>query len=325
MKNCLVIITLSLIGCWPALGLTNESARDIAVTPKEVTSHANEVDTGYGDSWAVIIGIDEYRNERVPKLRYAVNDALSMERVLLALGFQRSRIITLLDQEATKSKIEAVLGDDLRIKVKKDDRILIFFAGHGKTEQRPRIGEEEGYLMPVDGDPSRTFSTAISMSSIRSISDRLNAKHILFVVDACYSGYAMFNRSIQQDLLEEMIKKPAIQILTAGRQEDQAQERNGHGVFTDVLLRGLTGEAFSQKPWLSLQELGVWVRERVYAESNKMQLPQFGNLSGEGSFVFQVKDRPSINLNPDQTIQEQAEYTSKYAPPPTRYRKGSGL
>ena len=67
------------------------------------------------------------------------------------------------------------------------------------------------------------------MTALRQISDRLRAKHILYVVDACYSGHALFNRSISTDLLEEMAREPAIQILTAGRQGDQAAERAGHG------------------------------------------------------------------------------------------------
>jgi hypothetical protein len=57
-------------------------------------------------------------------------------------------------------------------------------------------------------------------------------------------------------------------------------------VFTEVRLRGLQGDAFSGKGWLALEELGVWVKQRVFAESNKKQVPQYGNLSGEGQFVF---------------------------------------
>jgi hypothetical protein len=53
-----------------------------------------------------------------------------------------------------------------------------------------------------------------------------------------------------------------------------------------VFLRGVEGEAFSGKGWLSLEELGVWVKQRVYAESGKQQLPQFGSMHGEGQFVF---------------------------------------
>jgi formylglycine-generating enzyme required for sulfatase activity len=239
----------------------------------------------YTDSWAVIIGINDYQHPRVPKLRYAVNDARAIEGALLAQGFRRDRVITLLDRKATRSAIEEVLGDDLRSKVGKDDRVLVFFAGHGKTDRRSS-GDEEGYLIPVDGDPGKLYSTAISMEGLRRLSDRIPAKHILYVMDACYSGYAIYNRAISDDLLDEMVKKPAIQILTAGRQGDQAQERDGHGVFTQVLLRGLQGDAFAGKGWLALEELGVWMKQRVYAESGKQQLPQFGNLSGEGQFVF---------------------------------------
>lgn len=43
----------------------------------------------YADSWAVIIGINDYQHPRIPKLRYAVNDARAMERALLAQGFRR--------------------------------------------------------------------------------------------------------------------------------------------------------------------------------------------------------------------------------------------
>jgi len=246
-----------------------------------------------GESWAVLIGINRYQHPRIPKLRYAVNDAQAVERTLLAQGFRPDRIFILTDERATKAAIERLLGDQLRQQVGAKDRLLVFFAGHGKTDQL-RSGEEEGYLIPVDGDPNQLFSTAISMTALRQISDRLMAKHILYIVDACYSGYAIYNRSIADDLLEEMVKKPAIQILTAGRQQDEAQERAGHGVFTEVLIQGLSGDAFPRdKSWLALEELGLWVKQRVFAESNKKQLPQYGNLSGEGQFVF-VKSGPSL-------------------------------
>src|ERR1051326_4138059 len=255
--------------------------RNVTVTPKPAAATS----AFYSDSWAVIIGINDYQHPRVPKLRYAVNDARSVQEALLAQGFKRERIITLLDAKATKTGIERALGDEMRLKVGKDDRVLVFFAGHGKTD---RVGEsdEEGYLIPVDGDPGALYSTGISMEGLRRLSARIPAKHILYVMDACYSGYAIYNRAVADDLLDEMVKKPAIQILTAGRQGDQAAERNGHGVFTEVLLRGLKGDAFAGKNWLSLEELGVWMKQRVFAESGRQQLPQFGNLSGEGQFVF---------------------------------------
>ena len=233
----------ALLGVALALaGGTASAQRTIGVQPAPGAAGAGF----YGGSWAVVVGINDYQHPRVPKLRYAVNDARAVERALAAQGFRRDRIVTPIDGQATKSRIERLLGDELRQRVGQNDRLLVFFAGHGKTD-RLRSGEEEGYLIPVDGDPGSLFGSAISMTALRQISDRLPAKHILYVVDACYSGYALYNRAIGDDLLEEMVKKPAIQILTAGRQGDQAQERGGHGVFTDVLLRGLQGDAFTAR------------------------------------------------------------------------------
>jgi len=127
------------------------------------------------------------------------------------------------------------------------------------------------------------------MTALRQISDRLTAKQILYIVDACYSGYAIFNRAIADDLLEEMVKKPAIQILTAGRQQDEAQERAGHGVFTDVLVRGLTGEAFAPgKAWLALEELGLWVKQRVFADRTRSSSLSTGTFPGKAS-LFSAK------------------------------------
>jgi formylglycine-generating enzyme required for sulfatase activity len=282
-----VSLLVAALTAFPAAALAQTGKRDIAPQPTQAGPRrvADEFKGFYADAWAVVIGINDYQHPRIPKLRYAVNDARSLQQAMLSLGFRPERVIALFDSQATKARIETVIGDELRQKMKPNDRVLVFFAGHGKTDTR-RSGEEEGYLIPVDGDPTRLFGTTISMVALRQIADRLPAKHILYIIDACYSGYAVYNRGISDNLLEEVTKKNAIQILTAGRQQDQAQERDGHGVFTQVLLRGLMGDAFTAKGWLSLEELGVWVKERVWAESDSRQLPQFGNLSGEGQFVF---------------------------------------
>jgi len=50
--------------------------------------------SSWGSGGSPIIGINDYAHPRVPKLRYAVNDARSVEGALLAHGFRRDRIIT---------------------------------------------------------------------------------------------------------------------------------------------------------------------------------------------------------------------------------------
>ena len=119
---------ITLLSLFITLGLTTSGAvqtRDIS--PR---SHTGASGSGvYGESWAVVIGINDYDNPNVPKLRYAVNDARSVQKALLGQGFPANRITVLLDKQATKASIERVLGDELRQKMAENDRLVVFFAG----------------------------------------------------------------------------------------------------------------------------------------------------------------------------------------------------
>ena len=69
-----------------------------------------------------------------------------------------------------------------------NDRIFVFFAGHGMT-QTGRRGEV-GFLVPYDGDLGN-LSTLIRWDDLTRNAELIVAKHILFVMDACYGGLAI--------------------------------------------------------------------------------------------------------------------------------------
>lgn len=69
--------------------------------------------------------------------------------------------------------------------VKPDDRLIIFFAGHGHTV--PGRRGETGFLVPVDGDPT-DLSSLIRWDDFARNAELVPAKHILFLMDACYGG-----------------------------------------------------------------------------------------------------------------------------------------
>ena len=54
-----------------------------------------------------------------------------------------------------------------------DDRIVVFFAGHGHTV--PGRRGETGFLLPVDGDPS-DLSTLIRWDDLTRNADLISAK-----------------------------------------------------------------------------------------------------------------------------------------------------
>ncbi|HUB80691.1 MAG TPA: polysaccharide deacetylase family protein [Bryobacteraceae bacterium] len=250
----------------------------------------------YRESWAVIIGINDYQNW--PKLRYAVNDANGMEEVLTSkFGFKKEHIYKLLNGDATRQRVMQVLGDELTDtnKVQREDRVFFFFAGHGTTRTF-EDGRQVGFIVPVDADQNNYVSTAISMSQIREASDLIPAKHVYFVMDSCYSGLALSRGSgaysKDRSYLEEITRREARQILTAGGADQQVADDgpNGHSVFTWAVLQGLQGEAdLDGNGVITASELGAYVSPIVAKFAN--QTPAVGNLVGSegGEFVFELQ------------------------------------
>ncbi len=262
--------------------------------PAEKSSQPNGVTSplykpGYRKSWAVVIGINTY--QQWPELAYAVSDAEAVAKRLKKLGFDE--IILLLDQEATQQNILRVLGDELYVKTEEDDRVFIFYAGHGQTQDLPN-GGKLGYIIPADGDLKNYYSTAISMRQLQDLSDRLRAKHIFYAMDSCFSGLLLNLRgeAVTADSFEELTMDQARQVLTAGSAGEQVVELEGHGLFTNVLLTGLDGAAdLNQDGFIVASELYQFVAPRVMQESRNTQNPVFGRLGlGRGEFVFTIRN-----------------------------------
>ena len=202
----------------------------------------------YHESWAAIIGIDNYLNWQ--KLQYAANDALGVRDLLIQkYNFKSDHVFTLLNNDATRQNILSLLGDKLgdpKI-VQREDRVLVFYAGHGAT-RKLASGRELGYIIPVDAGLTNYEGSAISMTNFQDISEAIPAKHLLFIMDSCYSGLALTRGGglpSSQNYFNEISRREARQMFTAGGADQQVADNgpNGHSVFTWTLLQGLDGRA----------------------------------------------------------------------------------
>lgn len=172
----------------------------------------------YDSSRALVIGINEYQN--ASPLGYAVNDAKEIKDILVGeLGFESENVIYLTDNDATKSNILKSFLSFTSEDVTVDDRLLIFFAGHGHT--RTGFRGEVGYLVPYDADMN-DYSSFIRWDELTRNAELIRAKHILFVMDACYGGLAV-NRHLQPGssrFLKDMYQRFSRQVITAGKADD---------------------------------------------------------------------------------------------------------
>ncbi len=279
-----------------APALAERSSRESA--PAHTTA-AEPKHRFYRQSWAVIVGINDYQHW--PKLRYAVNDAAAVEETLVTrFGFKRENIRKLLNSDATRERIMEVLGDEFTDskKIQREDRVFFFFAGHGATRTFDD-GRQLGFIVPVDADESNYYATAISMTALREAADLIPAKHIYFVMDSCYSGLALtrgagaFARD--RSYLEEITRRTARQILTAGGADQLVSDEgpDGHSVFTWALLQGLQGQAdLDGNGVITASELGAYISPIVSQFAK--QTPTVGNLVGSegGEFLFELQPEP---------------------------------
>ena len=211
----------------------------------------------YGASHALLIGVNEYPH--LPKdkwLDYALNDVNALKEVLTTCyGFAPENVKVLTNAKATKENImKALYALADSKKVKQDDRILVYFSGHGQTVKIS--AGEMGFILPSDAkvdlddfDNATPFlGSCIKMEHVWDALESTPAKHALFLADSCYSGLAVKVKSaakIPHSVLLALTAHRAMQVITAGRKGEQSVElsRYGHGVFTYKLLEYLKAQA----------------------------------------------------------------------------------
>lgn len=259
----------------------------------------------YDNSWAILIGINDYRHWN--DLDYAVHDVEEVKKFLIhEYGFDENNIKTYLNKEASLENIFILLEGDFVNKIKENDRLLFFWAGHGETRRYPS-GSESGYLVPYDGfenGKKNAFATYLSMDKLAQFSKHCAAKHILFLVDACYSGFAAMTRgapSMPDNIKNYYLKlteESGRQIITAGRKGERVLESSewGHSAFTSKLLRGLSKPFYSadndRNGLITTRELANYLEQQVRQLTNEQQNPVYASLEGTGEFVF---IRPDIS------------------------------
>ena len=284
---CLLVVNLPFINAAHAAS----DARGLkAVAIDKTTQQQSEVKL-YDKSYAVIIGIDQYKYLPPDRqLKFAVHDAQGIEATLKK-HYKFDQIVSLFNQDATRARILDLLTEELPAKMGDNDALFVFFAGHGDQIKRGR--DEIGYLIPHDGQVGR-LSSVISMADLRdTVSKAIPAKHVFYVVDACYGGLLTATRSIDKtprrdlEYLKEIAREPVRQVLTAGGKGEEVLDggANGHSVFTGRLIEALERAG----DFITANEIQAILREKVYGDArarNYTQTPAYGTLSGSGDFVF---------------------------------------
>lgn len=260
----------------------------------------------YDTSRALIIGINDYKH--APPLGYAVSDAEEIKEVLVKdIGFDESNVSCLIDGEATKANIlkafHSFTSDDVQV----DDRVFFFFAGHGYT--RTGFRGEVGYLVPYEADMN-DLSSFIRWDELTRNAELIRAKHILFIMDACYGGLAV-NRNIKAGssrFLKDMYQRFSRQVITAGKANEVVADAGGplpnHSIFTGHLIEGIRGKAANEHGVITANGLMAYVYTKVSNDINSDQTPHYGQFDGDGDFIISAPKIEELSEDDSKDVDE---------------------
>jgi len=243
---------------------------------------------GMGKFYAILIAEKDYLDSNFKDLQYPVRDANSLKEVLLSkYTFEEKNIDTLYNR-SREDILETIIA---RCKaLGKNDNLLIFYAGHGDTTINIK-GDVDGYLIPVSAVSSKT-SYYITSEEINKAILNSHAKHILIMLDACFSG--SFTREKGNDINGDEIKQwelPSRKIMTSGNLSP-VPDKSSFIVYLTEFLKNNT------KKYVSTKDIWPFVdtRVRAYISSSKdakFYDPQYAPVTGVGdlggSFIFELR------------------------------------
>lgn len=274
----------------PSRGLSRNTVNGKSDSATAVTPFSN------GIYRAIVIGNNQYNDVKGvwKPLRTAISDAESVAAVLKQeYGFAD---ITLM-RNATRRQILLAVND-LRSRVKADDSVMIYYAGHGYQDS----STDEAYWIPVDTegwDDSFFLSNAQIKEKLSTVASKV--KHTLIVSDSCFSGTLLrgagqIKAPAEQNepFFRKVASKRSVHIMAAGGVEfvDDNFRSSGHSPYTYFFLNELKQNG---NELLTSTDLANSLTRNV--ANNVRQTPQYGVLYGAGDeggeFIFRrVESKP---------------------------------
>lgn len=272
-------------------------------------------------AYALVAGVCGYTGEH--ELHAPCRDARAVRDLLVKrLGYRRENVLFLVDRpEAGEATDGAPTAAGLKLAVERfraryaadeTSSFLFYYSGHGGYEKGAR--KDFGVLQPSGYFENEALPMSDRGWDMQELLDDLRkgvpSKHVMVVLDACYSGWAVGAKGDERlsPELRTLWRERAEVVLTAGTKgqrawEDEAEEKawqwGGHSALTAWLLAGL-GEGGRAKAdangdrVVTDEELARYLRERVpqavRASRRAEQTPQFfrfdEQLPKSGQFLF---------------------------------------
>ncbi|MEM9168238.1 MAG: caspase family protein [Pseudomonadota bacterium] len=247
-------------------------------------------DVEFGAFHAILIGNANYNDPGWPDLGTPIRDVARIGEILEdKYGFD-AKIL----RDATRDEILETIEATQR-RLEEEDNLLIYFAGHGRYNDK----SGQGYWEPVDSIADGGYRNSISASEINAALAVSDVRKVLIVADSCFSGALArgapnsdkmnADDAARTEFLARMVAKRSRVALTSG---DLSPVSDGDGGGHSLFARAFINALVDNDEVALAQGLSLTVRERVVgvAKRRRQQEPQYLQLgrSGHdgGDFVF---------------------------------------
>jgi len=204
------------------------------------------------------IGCDTY--EHLGPLGCAEADATALFDLLVDpkvgdYDSERSRLMVSPTLQEVRVALAAILFDGPQL-----DTLTLTFAGHGV------VSSGSFYMGLCDSRLDALSATALPLADLFRMIAEAAPRQTYLILDACQSGglIADLNVILKSEVIGEL-DTPGITLLATSASNEDAGERDGHGIGTAALIDCIRGDIFIQddNSALDLVEIGRAVSERI--------------------------------------------------------------
>jgi hypothetical protein len=201
-------------------------------------------------SVAFLVGVSDYKSSGLKKLPGVENDLNNMCEYLLSKG-GFDLVYVARGPAATAQTVNYYMMDFFHDKknLSANDRLLFYYSGHGADD-----GGRDPYLLFGGASPGQFGDyEVLAVDSWEKWSNRIWAKHALFIFDACVAGEVLTQKASRdtdkgraEGLLATLSGGGSRTVVTAGTSDQEtwyATEKSmGYSVFTNSLLQVLQSQ-----------------------------------------------------------------------------------
>lgn len=258
------------------------------------------------NSFAVVVGIQDYQQRDIKGVKYSHNDARGFAAVLSDhLSIPDQNIKVWLDQEATFARFHSELKSDI-LNLSHDDRFFFFYAGHGFWA--PKGGNR---LTAWDTHLNNASGTSVSIEEVLFAPLRQSrCKQSAIFIDAC--SEEIFEDPNSRNMLAQMAPKEFVNFVRDSRfaaaffacspeEKSKSSPALKHGIWTYHLLRALRGEepgAITNERFVTGESLQTYLYDAVrkyireHASKGSARQSPFASIAQNTTFILTEVSEP---------------------------------